>query len=289
MGGRLDLAIIHRTAQGKEELARGMILWGPVFRKCSGSAATGRLGNHSREPFTPEGPFMKVALIEDDQEIVDVVSIGFEVGWAGSQVATALNGTEGVELVKAESPDIVILDIGLPEGSTYGLEVFTQIRTFSDVPIVILTAFTREVDIVRGLELGASDYISKPFSAMELLARVRAVLRRVQMWPLGTQGTPFVSEHLSVDFDSREVRVQGEPVKLTPTEYRLLCYMIRNPHRLLTNQALLEEVWGIENGKDRDMVKVHLYHLRNKLRDNTLIPRMLVTERGRGYRFVPPA
>ncbi len=232
---------------------------------------------------------MKVAFIDDDPDIIDLVSVAFEVGWAGSQVATALNGTEGVDLVKAESPDIVILDIGLPEGSTYGLEVFTQIRTFSDVPIVILTAFTREVDIVRGLELGASDYISKPFSAMELLARVRAVLRRVQMWPLGTQGTPFVSEHLSVDFDSREVRVQGEPVKLTPTEYRLLCYMIRNPHRLLTNQALLEEVWGIENGKDRDMVKVHLYHLRNKLRDNTLIPRMLLTERGRGYRFVPPA
>ncbi len=232
---------------------------------------------------------MKVALIDDDPDIIDLVSVAFEVGWAGSQVATALNGTEGVELVKAESPDIVILDIGLPEGSTYGLEVFTQIRAFSDVPIVILTAFTREVDIVRGLELGASDYISKPFSAMELLARVRAVLRRVQMWPLGTQGTPFVSKHLSVDFDSREVRVQGEPVKLTPTEYRLLCYMIRNPHRLLTNQALLEEVWGIEDGKDRDMVKVHLYHLRNKLRDNTLIPRMLVTERGRGYRFVPPA
>ncbi len=232
---------------------------------------------------------MKVALIEDDQEIIDVVSIGFEVGWAGSRVVSALNGTEGVQLVKQENPDIVILDLGLPEGESYGLDVFRQIRTFSDVPIVILSVLTREVDIVRGLQMGAADYIAKPFGSMELLARVRAVLRRVQMWPLGTEGDPFVSKHLSVDFDTHEVRVRGESVKLTATEYKVLCYMVRNPHRLLSTQTLLEEVWGVEDGDNRDLVKVHIYHLRKKLQDSGPAPRMLVTERGRGYRFVPPA
>ena len=232
---------------------------------------------------------MKLALIEDDPEIIEVVSVGFEIGWAGSQVVSALNGTEGLEMIRAENPDVVILDIGLPEGATHGLKVFKQIREFSDVPVIILTVLNREVDIIRGLELGAADYIAKPFSSMELLARVRAVLRRVQMWPLGTETHPFVSKHMSVDFDTHEVRVLGEPVKLTPTEYKLLCYMLRNPNQLLTTQALLSEVWGVDDGENRDLVKVHLYHLRQKLQDNPPTPQMLVTERGRGYRFLLPS
>ena len=137
--------------------------------------------------------------------------------------------------------------------------------------------------------MGAADYITKPFGSMELLARIRAVLRRVQMWPLGTEGEPFVSKHLSVDFDTHEVRVRGEPVSLTATEYKVLCYMVRNPHRLLSSQTLLKEVWGIEGEDNRDLVKVHIYHLRKKLQNSAGVPGMLVTERGRGYRFVPPA
>ena len=121
---------------------------------------------------------MKALVIEDDPEIREIVSVAFETTWPGSLVLTAPNGTEGLELVKSSSPDVIILDVALPEGDSYGFDVCKELRTFSDVPVIMVTARTREVDVVKGLELGASDYLSKPFSAMELLARIRAVLRR---------------------------------------------------------------------------------------------------------------
>ncbi len=160
---------------------------------------------------------MRLAIIEDDPEITEVVSIAFETAWPGSQIVSAPNAVEGLEMVKNESPDVLILDVALPEGGSSGFDLCKEIRTFSEVPIIMVTARTREVDIVRGLELGAADYLTKPFSSVELLARTRAVLRRVQVGPLGAQTHPFVSKDLSVDYDNREVLVHGEPVKLTPT------------------------------------------------------------------------
>ncbi|MFB3120363.1 MAG: response regulator transcription factor [Stenotrophomonas maltophilia] len=228
---------------------------------------------------------MRLAIIEDDPEIMEVVSIAFETAWPGSQIVSAPNAVEGLELVKNETPDVVILDVALPEGDSSGFDLCKEIRTFSEVPIIMVTARTREVDIVRGLELGAADYLTKPFSSVELLARTRAVLRRVQVGPLGAQTHPFISKELSVDYDNREVLVHGEPVKLTPTEYKMLCYLVRNPRQVLTNQAILDEVWGQEYRNSNGLVKAHVQRLRKKLKDNLQDPRLIITERGRGYRF----
>lgn len=229
---------------------------------------------------------MKVAIIEDDQEITEVVSVAFEMAWPGSQVVGAPNAVEGMEMLKTENPDVVILDIGLPEGDTSGFDLCKEFRSFSNVPVIMVTARDREVDIVRGLELGAADYMIKPFSAVELLARIRAIMRRVQVGSLGSQTQPFVSKELSVDFDDRQVLAQGEPVKLTPTEYKLLCYLIRNPRQVLTNDAIVEEVWGSSYRNSEGLVKAHIQRLRKKLKDSTQNPRLIITERGRGYRFI---
>ena len=228
---------------------------------------------------------MRVAVIEDDPEIMEDVTVAFETAWPGSHVISALNGTEGMAMVKAQSPDVVILDVALPEGDSYGFDLCKELRSSSDIPIIMLTARSREVDVVRGLELGAADYLTKPFSPVELLARTRAVLRRVQVGPLGTEGRPFISKELSVDFDTREVSVHGESVKLTPTEYKMLCYLIRNPRQVLTNQAILDEVWGDEYRDSSGLVKAHVQRLRKKLKDNLQDPKLIITERGRGYRF----
>ena len=229
---------------------------------------------------------MMVAIIEDDQEITEVVSVAFEMAWPGSQVVGAPNAVEGMEMLKTENPDVVILDIGLPEGDTSGFDLCKEFRSFSNVPVIMVTARDREVDIVRGLELGAADYLIKPFSAVELLARVRAIMRRVQVGSLGSQTQPFVSKELSVDFDDRQVLAHGELVKLTPTEYKLLCYLIRNPRQVLTNDAIVEEVWGSSYKNSEGLVKAHIQRLRKKLKDSTQNPRLIVTERGRGYRFI---
>jgi DNA-binding response OmpR family regulator len=228
---------------------------------------------------------MRVVVIEDDPDVTEVVSMAFETAWPGSQVISADSGKNGLDLVHSETPDVVIMDVSLPEGNNHGYELCKEIHSFSDVPIIMLTGRKREVDIVRGLEMGAADYVTKPFSSVELLARTRAVLRRVQVGPLGTESRPFVSKDLSVDFDTREVLVQGSPVKLTPTEYRMLCYLIRNPRQVLTNQAILDEVWGDDYRSSNGLVKAHVQRLRKKLRDNLDDPRLIITERGRGYRF----
>jgi two-component system KDP operon response regulator KdpE len=232
---------------------------------------------------------MRAAVIEDDPEIREIVSVAFETTWPGSQVVTAPNGTEGLALVKSASPDVVILDVSLPEGDSYGFDLCKELRTFSDVPVIMVTARNREVDVVKGLELGAADYLSKPFSAMELLARIRAVLRRVQVGPLAMETRPYIGKELSVDFDTRQVLAHGKPVKLTPTEYRLLCYLLRNPRQVLTNSAILKEVWGEEYLDSNGLVKAHVQRLRKKLGDNPEEPKLILNERGRGYRFVGAA
>jgi len=229
---------------------------------------------------------MKVVVIDDSPDVAEVVSLCFQLRWSGATVVSASEGARGLELIETENPDVAILDIGLPDMD--GIQVLRQIRSFSQVPVIMLTVRGEDADIARCLELGADDYIVKPFSHIELLARVQAVLRRVQGLPV-TGERPFVSGKLSVDFARNEVRVEGKPVKLTSTEYKLLCHLVRNEGRPLTHENLLKKVWGETYIDARDLLRVHIQHLRQKLGDGVKSPTIIVTEHRIGYKFVRPA
>ena len=228
---------------------------------------------------------MKVAIIEDGLEITEAVTIAFETAWPGSELVGASNAAEGRKMLRTQNPDVVIMDVRLQEGDASGLELIKEFRTFSDAPVIMVTAQDRDVDVVPGLESGASDYLVKPFSAVELLARIRAIMRRTQVGSLGSEIQAFVSRELSVDFDNRQVLAHGEPVMLTPTEYKLLCYLVRNPRQILTKDAILSEVWDEEQDRRR-LIKTHIHRLRKKLKDDLLNPRLILTVRGQGYQFV---
>jgi len=229
---------------------------------------------------------MKVVVIDDSPEIIEVVSLCFQLRWSGTSILSAEDGNKGLELIEAESPDIVILDIGLP--GIDGFQVLRELRQFSQVPVIMLTVKGKDTDVARGLELGADDYITKPFSHIELVARTQAVLRRVQGTSTSSEDRPFISGRLSVDFSSNEVRLNGISVKLTSTEYRLLHHLIKNEGRLIPHDSLLSRVWGENYVNARDLLRVHIQHLRQKLGDNVESPGIIVTEHGMGYKFVRP-
>ena len=227
---------------------------------------------------------MKVVVIDDAPDIIEVVSLCFQLRWSGTEVVEAGEGGKGLELIEAESPDVVILDINLPDMD--GFQVIRELRRFSQVPVIMLTVKGEDTDIARGLELGADDYMVKPFSHIELIARVEAVLRRVRGQPITSDERPFVSGKLSVDFASNEIKVDGKLVKLTSTETKLLRHLIRNEGRLLSHENLLSKVWGEGYRDTRDLLRVHIQHLRQKLGDSLDSPRIIVTEHGMGYKFV---
>lgn len=229
---------------------------------------------------------MKVVAIDDAAEIAEVVSLCFKLRWSGTTILAASDGASGLDLIEVENPDLVILDVGLPDMN--GFEVLREIRRFSQVPVIMLTVKDKDTDVVRGLELGADDYVTKPFSHIELIARVQAVLRRTQGLRVTGEERPFSSGKLWVDFASNEVRVDAKPVKLTSTEYKLLYHLVRNEGRLLSHEHLLTKVWGEGYRDTRDLLRVHIQHLRQKLRDTTEPPSIIATEHGLGYKFVRP-
>jgi len=224
-------------------------------------------------------------VIDDSPEIIEVVSLCFQLRWSGATMVSASSGAQGLALTEAENPDVVILDIGLPDMD--GFQVLREIRLFSQVPVIMLTVRDEETDVVRGLELGADDYITKPFSHIELLARVQAVLRRTQ-GQVVTEERPFVSGNLVIDFASNEVKLNGELVKLTSTESKLLYHLVRSEGRLLTHENLLRKVWGETYVESRDLLRVHIQHLRQKIGDSAESPKIIATEHGIGYKFVRP-
>lgn len=230
---------------------------------------------------------LKALIIEDAPDIVETFSLCFELRWPGVKVISTPEGEEGITLAETESPDIIILDLGLPDMD--GLEVLKGIRSFSSVPIIIVTVRGDEIDKIRGLELGADDYITKPFSHLELLARVQAVLRRAHIVEPKAEGRPFHSPGLSIDFASRTVTANGQAVSLTPTEYELLRYLVLNEGTVLTHRALLEKVWGEEYTDAPEYLKVYIQRLRNKLEKDPSDPKLLISERGVGYKFVRPS
>ena len=225
---------------------------------------------------------IKLLIIEDDPYVAEAISLCFEMRWPGSIITIAHAGKKGVELVETESPEVVLLDIKLPDID--GFEVLRQIRLFSDVPVIIITVEGQEVQRVKGLESGADDYIVKPISYIELLARVKAVLRRSQMLEPQEGEAEFADDNLLINFANREVRLEGELVKLTPTELRILRLLVRQKGQLVTKRKLMQQVWGEDYIENTDYLRTYIRRLRNKLRDNP--PRRILTEQGLGYRFI---
>ncbi len=227
---------------------------------------------------------MKILVVDDAPEVVESVRLGFMLQWREVEVIGAGDGESALDLVERETPDLVLLDIGLPDLDGY--KVLEQIRLFSDVPIVMLTARDDTMDKVKGLELGADDYITKPFNHLELLARVKAVLRRLDMPAPKSRAPSFQAGDLEVDFAAQEARLRGERLDLTPTEYKLLYHLVRNAGRVLPHGTLLAKVWGREYVDEVDYVRVYIRRLRDKLGDDPERPRYIRTERGLGYRFL---
>lgn len=232
---------------------------------------------------------MRFLIIDDDKSIVEAVTIGLQFQWQDAEVQSAGDGERGLALFATFSPDVTLLDVNMPRMT--GFEVIERIREVSDAPVLMLTARGDEMSKVHGLELGADDYLVKPFSHLELFARIKAVLRRAELVAPVAALPSFQSGELTMHFDSREVTVAGRPVKLTPTEYKLLYQLVRNAGRVLPFALLLSKVWGDEYSSDLDYLKTYVSRLRKKLGDDSEHPRYLITERSVGYRFVrlPPS
>lgn len=223
-----------------------------------------------------------VLVVDDDPALLPLMEYTFAK--EGYEVYTAADGREALRQFYAHRPDLIILDIMMP--GMDGWETCRRIREVSDVPILMLTARGQDEDIIRGLEYGADDYMTKPFSIKVLLAHARAVLRRAALPPPDYgEPTTYRDEYLTVDLKERRVTVNGDSVKLTPTEYRLLAYLVQNAGQVLTFQQILENVWGWEYQDELDYVRVYVWHLRQKLEEDPKNPKYILTELGAGYRF----
>jgi two-component system KDP operon response regulator KdpE len=230
---------------------------------------------------------MRILVVDDEPDVVESVRLGFTLQWRDVDVLGAGEGEAALDIVEREHPDIVLLDVGLP--GIDGYEVLRQIRAFSDVPVVMLTARDDAMDKVKGLELGADDYVTKPFNHLELMARVKAVLRRLEMPAPASRVPSFKSGDLEVDFAKQEARLDGTRLDLTPTEYKLLYHLVRNAGHILEHGTLLAKVWGREYVDEVDYIRVYIRRLRDKLGDSSDSPRYIQTERGLGYRFIAPS
>lgn len=226
----------------------------------------------------------KVILVTDDEpRIISMIRMNLEL--EGHRVIEAHNGVEALESIRTKLPDLVLLDVMMPELD--GFETLKMLREFSTIPVIMLTAKGEENDKVYGLELGADDYITKPFSPRELSSRIKAVLRRTDL-PSSTPDKAIlkIDHRLQVDFNRREVIVNGERIKLRPTEYRLLYHLIENAGWTVPHDQLLAKVWGYEYRDEAHYVRLYINYLREKIEEDPSNPKYVLTERGVGYRFV---
>jgi two-component system, OmpR family, KDP operon response regulator KdpE len=219
---------------------------------------------------------MKVLLVDDDDTLRQTLGIGLRA--AGHEVLVAGDGRTALQSADEDRPDVIVLDLGLPDLS--GFDVLRRVRAWSTVPVVVLSARAESAEKVEALDLGADDYVTKPFGMEELLARVRAAARRA-----GSDVPVLTTGDLVIDLPARRVSRRGEVVRLTPTEWGLLEMLVRTPGRLVSQQDLLHEVWGPAYGRETNYLRVYVGALRKKLEDDPSNPRHLITEPGMGYRF----
>jgi len=227
-------------------------------------------------------PKKLVLVVDDEQRIRRFVRMNLEL--EGYEVIEAADGMEALDQVRERLPAVVLLDVAMPRLD--GFEALQYIRQISDVPVIILTVKGEEEDRVRGLDLGADDYVTKPFSPRELASRIRAILRRVESASLETAEPLPIDEDLSIDFSNREIIVKGERVKLRPTEYRLLYHLVQNAGWIVPHQTLVRKVWGPEYEDEKRLLRLYITYLRKKIEPDPSNPRYILTERGVGYRFV---
>jgi DNA-binding response OmpR family regulator len=234
----------------------------------------------STKPNSPNGK-TRILIVEDEPAMVQGLRDNFE--YEGYEVISAADGAEGLERALRDQPDLVVLDVMMPKMS--GLDVCKQLKGKKpSIPIIMLTARGQEIDKVVGLELGADDYVTKPFSIRELMARVKAVLRRVSPQSQGTEVYRF--SDIEVNVRSNEVSRGGKPVELSSKEFALLAYFVAHPAETLSRDRLLDAVWGYENYPNTRTVDAHIVHLRQKLEPNPEEPKFILTVHGTGYKFV---
>ena len=224
---------------------------------------------------------MKLLIIEDDQGIIEAISLAFQIRWSEAQIVSTHSGRRGIELVEEETPDIIILDLGLPDMN--GFEVLKAIRQFSAIPVLIVTVRGDEADIIKGLEWGADDYIIKPFRQLELLARIKAHIRR-QSQPEGQ----IIIGPYKLNSEAGQFFKNGELINLTITESMILQQLMSNAGQVILRSNLIELVWGSDYPGANDSLKVHIRRLRTKIEDNPSNPRLIITKPGIGYSFSKP-
>jgi two-component system KDP operon response regulator KdpE len=220
-----------------------------------------------------------ILVVDDEPQILRVMRASLPP--RGYEVVTARSGQEALDRIRKEMPNLIILDLVMPEMS--GLEVCRQVREFSSVPVLVLSAKGSERDKVTALDLGADDYITKPFSMDELLARVRAILRRI---PAAEDSSVLTAGELTIELDTRRVMVASQEVKLTPKEFDVLKYLVQNAGKVVTHRTLLRAVWGWSSSEQTEYLRVTINQLRRKIEPDPQNPRYILTEPWVGYRFV---
>ncbi|MFM9444918.1 response regulator [Streptomyces acidiscabies] len=223
----------------------------------------------------------RVLVVEDDPQLVRALVINLQA--RRYDVDAAPDGTTALRLAAARPPDVVLLDLGLPDMD--GVEVVRALRLWTRVPVMVLSARQASEDKVAALDAGADDYVIKPFSMDELLARLRAAVRRTEETPLAPESSRVETDAFTIDLLAKKVVRAGQDVRLTPTEWHLLEILVTHPGRLVTQKYLLQEVWGITRGNKTNYLRVYMAQLRRKLETDPSHPRFLITEPGMGYRF----
>ncbi len=224
-----------------------------------------------------------ILVVDDEERMARFIRLNLEHD--GFKVVEAYNGMKALQNLRDRMPDLVLLDVMLPDID--GFEVLKMIREISNVPVIMLTAKGEEDDRIHGLEYGADDYVTKPFSPRELVSRIKAVLRRTESGSFTTSKDIIeVDDHLKIDFGRREVWLDGNQVKLRPTEYRLLYHLVQNAGWVMTYDQILSKVWGYEYRDEPHYVRLYINYLRQKLESDPSNPKYILTERGVGYRFI---